>query len=116
MTWEILFHPEFEEWFDRQEDSFKEALASVLDVLEEEGPLLGRPYVDTIKESSFGNMKEIRVQCQGRPWRVLVAFDPLRQAVVLVGGHKGGDKRWYKENVSLADKRFQQHLEKMKRR
>jgi hypothetical protein len=47
---------------------------------------------------------------------VLFAFDPLRQAVVLVGGDKGGDKRWYKENVSLADKRFQQHSEKMKRR
>jgi hypothetical protein len=47
---------------------------------------------------------------------VLFAFDPLRQAAVLVGGDKGGDKRWYKENVPLADKLFQQHLEKMKRR
>lgn len=113
MTWEILFHPEFENWFDLQEDAFKEALASVLDVLEEEGPLLGRPYVDTIKESSFANMKELRIQCQGRPWRVLFAFDPLRQAVILVGGDKGGDKRWYKDIIPIADKRFKEHLDTM---
>ncbi len=110
MTWEILFHSEFEEWFDEQEESLREAIASALDVLEEEGPLLGRPYVDTIRESKLPNMKELRVQHQGRPWRILFAFDPKRQAILLVGGDKGGEKRWYKENIPIAERRFNEHL------
>ena len=114
MTWEILFHSEFEEWFDEQEAPLREAIASVLDVLEEEGPLLGRPYVDTIKESKFPNMKELRVQHQGRPWRVLFAFDPKRQAILLVGGDKGGEKRWYKESIPIAERRFNEHLRTLK--
>jgi len=110
MTWEILFHSEFEEWFDEQKELVREAIASALDVLEEEGPLLGRPYVDTIKDSRFPNMKELRVQHQGRPWRVLFAFDPKRQAILLVGGDKGGEKRWYKESIPIAERRFEEHL------
>lgn len=115
MIWEILFYPDFEQWFDEQEDPLKEAIASVLDVLEEEGPLLGRLYVDTIKESIFPNMKELRVQHQGRPWRILFAFDPERRAILLIGGDKGGEKRWYKENILIADQRFQAHLTEMKK-
>jgi hypothetical protein len=110
MMWEILFHPKFEEWFDQQEEPVREAIASILDVLEEEGPLLGRPYVDTIKDSRFTNMKELRVQHQGRPWRVLFAFDPKRRAILLVGGDKGGEKRWYKEIIPIAEQRFEEHL------
>ena len=75
-----------------------------------EGPLLGRPYVDTLKGSQYPNLKELRVQHRGEPWRIFFAFDPLRQAIVLVGGNKTGDKRWYEKNMPIAENRFAQHL------
>ncbi|WP_420485283.1 type II toxin-antitoxin system RelE/ParE family toxin [Iningainema tapete] len=114
--WEILFHDEFEAWFDQQDPALQEEIAAVLDVLSEEGPTLGRPYVDTISESSFNNMKELRVQFRGFPWRILFAFDPERKAILLVGGNKQGNKRWYEENIPIADKRFKEHLEELQRR
>lgn len=58
MAWEILFHNQFEVWFDQQDPTLQEEIAALIDVLEEEGSTLGRPYVDTIDESSFNNMKE----------------------------------------------------------
>jgi hypothetical protein len=83
-------------------------------VLGEFGPKLGRPRVDTLEGSSFQNMKELRIQYQGEPWRILFAFDPKRQAVLLVGGNKTGNKRWYKENIPIADKRYRKYLEILK--
>jgi hypothetical protein len=81
--------------------------------LEEEGPQLGRPYVDTVAESIFPNMKELRVQHKGDPWRILFAFDFERAAILLVGGNKRGNKRWYKEYIAIADRRFQEHLDQL---
>ncbi len=72
---------------------------------------MGRPYVDTVKGSAFTNMKELRVQHDGNPYRILFAFDPQRQAVLLIGGNKRGDKRWYEKSISVADKRFAEYLE-----
>ena len=83
----------------------------VLDILEEQGAHLGRPYVDTIKGSSLPNMKELRVQHAGEPYRILFAFDSKRQAVLLVGGNKAGDKRWYDKNIPIAERRFRDYLE-----
>ena len=67
---------------------------------------MGRPYADTIKGSTFTNMKELRVQHDGNPYRILFVFDPQRQAVLLVGGNKGGDKRWYEKNIPIAERRL----------
>ena len=77
------------------------------------GPHLGRPYVDTLEGSAFTNMKELRIQFHGDPWRVLFAFDPNCAAILLVGGNKQGDKRWYKKNLAIADGRFQRHLKRL---
>lgn len=109
--WTVEFHPAFEAWISGLVDDglFGEILAHV-GVLQVEGPSLGRPYVDRIKGSKFRNMKELRVQYRGEPWRILFAFDPDRKAVVLVGGNKASDKRWYKTNVAIADQRFEEHL------
>ena len=60
------------------------------------------------------NMKELRVQCKGSPWRILFAFDPDRKAILLVGGDKTGDERFYKTNIPIADARFDKHLEELK--
>ena len=114
MIWEIVFHREFEEWFFAQDNRVQASMAMVIDILEEQGASLGRPYADTIKGSTFTNMKELRVQHDGNPYRILFVFDPQRQAVLLVGGNKGGDKRWYEKNIPIAERRFIEYLEETK--
>jgi hypothetical protein len=61
-------------------------------------------------------MRELRIQHKGQPYRVLYAFNPLRTALLLVGGMKGGDDRWYDENVPIADKLYDLHLEDLRTR
>jgi hypothetical protein len=112
--WEAIFDDECEEWLLGLDVQVRVAILQRVALLRERGPQLGRPYVDTVEGSRFPNMKELRVQVGGDPWRVLFAFDPIRRAVVLVGGNKRGDKRWYKVNVPIADRRFERHLERMK--
>jgi hypothetical protein len=114
MEWNIIFDPDFRIWFYQQEQGFQDEAFAVLGILAELGPTLGRPRVDTLEGSGFNNMKELRIQYKGEPWRVLFAFDPKRQAILLVGGNKSGNKRWYKENILLADKRYEKYLETLK--
>lgn len=66
--------------------------------------------VDTVYDSKFTNMKELRVQHRGKPLRAFFAFDPLRQAIVLCIGDKGGKKRFYKEMLDIADQQYELHL------
>jgi hypothetical protein len=115
MEWTVIFHHEFSPWFYDQDEELQDEIAANLKVLEEDGPMLGRPRVDAVKGSVFTNMKELRVQFQGDPYRILFAFDPKRQALLLVGGCKVSDKRWYKTNVPIADKRFKEHLQKLEK-
>ena len=67
------------------------------------GPTLGRPHVDSVARSKHANMKELRVQHRGRPYRVLFAFDPRRTANLLISGNKTGMGRWYKEFMPMGD-------------
>lgn len=115
MEWTVVFHHEFSSWFDVQDKKLQDEMAANLKILGEDGPMLGRPRVDTVKGSMFDNMKELRIQFQGDPYRILFAFDSKRQAILLVGGCKLSDKRWYKINVPIADKRFKEHLQKLQK-
>ena len=92
-------------------DDYHQVIAA-LELLQERGPQLGRPLVDTVKGSRHKNMKELRPGTSGRSEvRVLFAFDPERRAIVLVAGDKSGDwKGWYVKNVPIADDMFDQHL------
>jgi hypothetical protein len=114
MAWETAFDEECAEWILGVDAEVRTAILAAILLLAERGPRLGRPYVDGIKGSEFKNMKELRVQQGGDPWRVLFAFDPKRKAILLVGGCKAGDKRWYKTNIPIADARFKRHLAKLK--
>jgi hypothetical protein len=113
MEWTIIFHPDFKTWLGEQEEDVQDSILVGLGLLKQEGPLLGRPYADTLKGSRYPNLKELRVQHGGEPWRILFAFDPVRQAIVLVGGNKTGDKRWYEKNMTIAEQRFTEHLESL---
>ncbi|MEZ5615647.1 MAG: type II toxin-antitoxin system RelE/ParE family toxin [Rhodocyclaceae bacterium] len=118
MIWDVLFHDAFDaEFADLAEDLQDELLAHAR-LLAEFGPNLGRPTVDTLKGSRHANMKELRFSWQDEVWRVAFAFDPKRQATLLVGGNKGGadQRRFYKQLIRVADDRFDEHLSTLKRK
>lgn len=114
MAWKVVTIEYFDNWFLCLDDSEQqEVLAAVL-VLEQFGPALGRPYVDSLKGTDkVKNLKELRVQHKGKPFRVLFAFDPLRQAVMLCGGNKTGDKHFYKTMVPIAEREFLNYLQEL---
>lgn len=90
MPWTVLFHEEFEPEFDAIEVSVQDEILALATRLEAKGPSMGRPHADTLKGSHFANMKELRFSAGGGVWRVAFAFDPVRQAVLLVAGDKSG--------------------------
>ena len=112
MNWTVLFHSEFDSEFQTLAKGLQDELLAHALLLSKFGPSLGRPTVDTLNGSKHANMKELRFGWQGEAWRVAFAFDPKRQAMLLVGGDKGGadQKRFYKRLISLADARFDTHL------
>lgn len=112
MAWEVVFAPSFKREFDGLNVSMQDGLLAHVGVLEQYGPQLGRPYVDTLKGSRYANMKEIRFRADGGVWRVAFAFDPKRKAILLVAGDKSGvnEKRFYRELIKKADERFAEHL------
>lgn len=109
--WTVEFHPACELWAADLEQPDAEALLAAIRVLQDVGPRLGRPLVDTIKGSRHSNMKELRPGSTGRTQiRVLFAFDRRRRAILLVGGDKSADwTGWYEVNIPIADDRFDQH-------
>ena len=111
MAYTVNASAEFGEWFSVQEKSLRRMITAHIGLLEEQGPQLRRPYADTLEGSKLSNLKELRVQHRGEPYRILYAFDPERQALLLVGGNKAGDKRWYKRMIPLAETIFERHLE-----
>jgi hypothetical protein len=86
---------------------------AAFEVLEQEGPALGRPLVDTIKGSKLKNLKELRPgSSKGTELRILFIFDPLRQAIILVAGDKAGDwTRWYPKAIKQAEATYARHLQ-----
>ena len=86
-------------------------------VLQEFGPQLGRPRVDTLKGSRHANMKELRFSAADGEWRVAFAFDTRRRGILLVAGDKSGgsEKRFYRELIRKADDRFDAHLARIGR-
>jgi hypothetical protein len=115
MEWDVLLDPDFEAWLLAQDTGVRRAIAAHAGLLKEFGPTLGRPQVDTLKGSRLGNLKELRIQHQGTPWRVLFIFDPKRRAILLVGGTKQGNARWYKTAIPLAEKRYRRHLAELEK-
>ncbi|MET8877917.1 type II toxin-antitoxin system RelE/ParE family toxin [Nocardia sp. NPDC004604] len=116
MSWEISLHPEVESWYLAicvSDPETGDLIEDALDQLAEEGPCAGRPLVDRIKGSSYHNMKELRPPSTGTTEiRMLFAFDPAREAIVLVAGDKSGNwQKWYRDAIPLADRRFMEHLE-----
>ncbi len=112
MTWVVRFAPDFAQEFELLAVSVKVELLAQAKVIERFGPQTGRPRVDTLKGSKHANMKELRFDADGGVWRVAFAFDPMREAVLLVAGDKSGgsEARFYRGLIEKADARFDRHL------
>ncbi|HVA07431.1 MAG TPA: type II toxin-antitoxin system RelE/ParE family toxin [Acidimicrobiales bacterium] len=115
MSWEVLKTEKFEEWWATLTDDQQDAVIASVDILADQGPTLGRPLVDRITGSRHHNMKELRVS-KGGALRILFAFDPLRRAVLLLGGDKYGNwTGWYQEAIPVADDLFDAYLQDLRR-
>lgn len=117
IEWMIEFHDAFESEFDVFSAAVQDECYSHLKLLERFGPFLGRPQVDTLKGSTYTNMKELRFTADNGVWRLAFAFDPKRKAMLLVCGDKSGrsEKLFYKRLIKKADERFSSHLESLKK-
>jgi hypothetical protein len=116
MAWNVEFEDGFEKEFLAFGQEVQDALLAVAKLLVDYGPQLARPYADTLKGSKHANMKELRFEAMDGEWRAAFAFDPQRKAILLVAGDKSGgsQKRFYKQLIATADRRFSAHLEKLK--
>jgi len=106
------------QWLLMLDESSRAQVVAALEILQEHGPALGRPLVDNISGSRHRNMKELRPGSSGKSEiRILFAFDPIRQAILLVAGDKSGQwQRWYRKNIPIADELYDLHLEQLRRR
>jgi hypothetical protein len=115
MPFEVEYTDEFEEWWVTLSEHEQDDVAATVGLLADKGPTLPFPYSSGIEGSKHSHMRELRIQHAGKPYRVLYAFDPRRTAILLIGGKKTGNDRWYKEFVPLADALYDQHVEELKR-
>ena len=115
MEWEIEVTDEFERWWDSLAESEQEDVRAFVLLLRQFGPALRFPFSSDIKTSKHSPMRELRIQHAGQPYRVLYAFDPRRTAILLIGGKKVGDARWYARFVPIADGLYDEYLEELRK-
>lgn len=109
--WKVVTVEEFDTWFLALSEAEQVEVLSYVRLLEMKGPNLARPYADKLEGTKkVKNLKELCIQHRGCPYRVFFAFDPERQAVLLCGGDKTGDKRFYKRMIPIAEREFLKHL------
>jgi len=113
--WEVEYTDELGQWWAELTQAEQESVAAAVGLLEAQGPHLGFPHTSSIEQSKHSHMRELRIQHEGRPYRLLYAFDPRRCAILLLGGDKTGDKRWYDVTVPRADKLYDMHIEMLKK-
>jgi len=113
--WDIEYTDEFGAWWNSLSEEEQDRIAVSVGLLNERGPNLPSPHSSAITTSKRSHMRELRIQHEGHPYRVLYAFDPLRSALLLIGGNKTGDNRWYEVFVPLADRLYDEHLLALKK-
>ena len=113
MAWTVEFSDEFGEWWDSLTAAEQKSVDFTVRLLQAIGPVLKMPHSSGVQISRHTHMRELRIQHEGRPYRVLYAFDPRRAAMLLLGGDKRGNDRWYEEHVPLADAIYDRHLREL---
>ena len=115
MAYEVEYTDEFGDWWEDLSERKQDAVDRYVLMLIEAGPHLAYPYSSGIESSKHSHMRELRIQQGGEPYRVFYAFDPRRAAILLIGGCKTGDKRFYEKMVPVADDLYDTHLEELRR-
>jgi hypothetical protein len=115
VVWHVEYTDEFGQWWETLTAAQQASLEASVRLLEQFGPRLSLPHADAIKGSRHSNMKELRTQCKGRPLRTLFAFDPRRSAILLIGGDKTGDDRFYERMLPLADRLYNEYLRELRK-
>lgn len=110
--WSVASTNDFDDWFADLGDEAQAEIIAKVNLLKLLGPRLGRPHADTLKGSKHANMKELRADTKDEVLRIAFAFDPLRSAILLVGGNKAGvgQRRFYKQLIAKADQLYERHL------
>ncbi|PQA82969.1 addiction module toxin RelE [Limnohabitans sp. TS-CS-82] len=115
MVWNVEYTDEFGAWWALLSEDEQVSVAASVALLEVRGPQLGFPHTSAVKGSKHGHLRELRTQHAGRPFRTLYAFDPRRDAILLLGGDKTGNERWYEVNVPKADALYDVHLDELRK-
>ncbi len=110
VEWPVEYTDEFGEWWDTLGEGDQIRVDAHVRQLEKRGPALPFPYSSGIAGSRHSHLRELRVQSGGRPLRIFYAFDPRRTAILLIGGDKTGDERFYERMIPLADRLYDEHL------
>lgn len=115
MTWNVEFTNEFEGWWGELTENQQDDSTAIVELLMETGPDLRFPHSSGINDSKHSHMRELRIQSGGNPIRVFYAFDPTRSAILLIGGDKTGNDRFYDEYIPIADSLYDEHIEELKK-
>jgi len=113
MSWDVEYTDEFGGWWETLTEGAQIDVDTVIGLLQALGPNVPFPHSSGVSGSRHSHMRELRIQHQGRPLRVLYAFDPRRTAILLLGGDKTGNSRWYKVKVPIADRLYDEYLEEL---
>ncbi len=115
MSCVVEYTNEFGQWWDRLTEIQQDDVAAMVELLTEHGPALPFPYSSGVAGSRHSQMRELRIQSAGDPLRVFYAFDPRRSAILLVGGNKAGDDRFYRRYIPLVDRLYDEHLQELRK-
>ena len=115
MEWEVEFTDEFGDWWDSLSLGEQQDISARVGLVTEHGPTLNYPFTSGVNDSRHSHMRELRIQSGGHPIRVFYAFDPRRTAILLIGGDKTGDNRFYVRLIPIADDLYDEHLEELRR-
>ena len=110
MACEVEYTDEFGVWWTSLSDAEQVDVAATITLLEARDVRLGFPHSSGINGSRHSHMRELRIQSSGKPIRIFYAFDPLRAAILLIGGDKTGDDRFYEVFIPVADDLYDQHI------
>jgi len=115
VAWDVEGTDDFAGWFTDLTEKEQVSVGRIVELLVDHGPSLPFPHSSGVESSRHRHMRELRIQHEGRPYRVLYAFDPRRAAILLLGGDKTGRDRWYEKHVPKADDLYDEYLRELKK-
>ncbi|MCJ8274162.1 MAG: type II toxin-antitoxin system RelE/ParE family toxin [Psychrosphaera sp.] len=115
MVWNVEYTDEFGDWWQQLSQKQQDSATATVELLMELGPNLRHPHSSGINGSKHEHMRELRIQSGGHPIRVFYAFDPIRSAILLIGGDKTGNMRFYQTYIPIADRLYEQHIEELRK-